>query len=412
MLVMLQGSESDRRVRVKSFCRWAVLGMVAAGFVTAARGMDAQTGLAATPPMGWNSWNWFAGKVTDKDIRQAADLLVSSGMRDAGYVYVNIDDTWEGTRDSAGVLHTNEKFPDMKALADYVHSKGLKLGIYSSPGPTTCAGYAGSYGHEQQDADMYAAWGIDYLKYDMCSFLGMLRKDAPGDEPKQYVLMRAAYEKMHQALLHTKRPILYSLCQYGFDTVWHWAPEVGGQMWRTQGDIEPNMESIAAIGRAQAGLAPFAGPGHWNDPDMLEVGNGKLTPQQNRLHMTMWAMLAAPLIAGNNLTEMSADTKAVLMDKELIALDQDRLGKQADRVFAEGPVEVWSRPLADGSTAVALFNFRDSTVLMHEVPAALSSFAARSQPVVEVGTGQKFSSVRDMLLAPLPPFGVRLVRVK
>jgi alpha-galactosidase len=394
---------------VKSYYRWAAsLVLVACSWLHA----NAQTTLAATPPMGWNSWNWFAGRVTDKDIRQAADLLVSSGMRDAGYVYVNIDDTWEGTRDSTGVLHTNTKFPDMKALADYVHGKGLKLGIYSSPGPTTCAGFAGSYGHEQQDADMYAAWGVDYLKYDMCGLLDVMRKAAPNDQPKQYVIMRDAYEKMHQALLNTKRPILYSLCQYGFDTVWHWGPSVGAQAWRTQGDIEPTIESISSIGRAQAGLAPFAGPGHWNDPDMLEVGNGKLTPQQNRLHMALWAMLAAPLIAGNNLTEMSASTKAVLMDKDLIALDQDPLGKQADRIYAEGPVEVWSRPLADGSTAVALFNFRDSTVLLHDFSVAFHQLPQAPRQIVELGTTRTFVSLQDMLLEPFPPFGVRIVRMR
>ncbi len=397
---------------MKSCHRWIACLVLAVATSTTACRANAQTALAATPPMGWNSWNWFAAKVTDKDIRQAADLLVSSGMRDAGYVYVNIDDTWEGKRDSAGILHTNDKFPDMKALGDYVHSRGLKLGIYSSPGPTTCAGYAGSYGHEEQDADMYAAWGVDYLKYDMCGLLNIMRKAAPNDEPKQYVIMRDAYEKMHQALLNTKRPILYSLCQYGFDTVWHWAPSVGGQAWRTQGDIEPTIESISSIGRAQAGLAPFAGPGHWNDPDMLEVGNGKLTPQQNRLHMAMWAMLAAPLIAGNNLTEMSASTKAVLMDRDLIALDQDPLGKQADRIYAEGPVEVWSRPLADGSTAVALFNFRDSTVLLHDVPGALQPLPAHPRQIAELGTTRTFASLKDMLLEPLPPFGVRMIRIR
>lgn len=366
--------------------------------------------LAPTPPMGWNSWNWFAKSVTDQDIRKTADLLVSTGMRDAGYVYVNIDDTWEGKRDSSGVLHPNEKFPDMKALAEYVHSKGLKLGIYSSPGPTTCAGFEGSYGYEQKDADMYAAWGIDYLKYDMCGLLDVMRKEAPGDEPKQYAIMRAAYETMHQALLKTGRPIVYSICQYGFDTVWQWGPSVGGQLWRTQGDIEPTIESVAAIGRAQAGLARFAGPGHWNDPDMLEVGNGKLTPAQNRLHMSLWAMLAAPLIAGNNLADMSASTRAVLLDKEMIALDQDPLGKPGDRMYAEGPLEIWSRPLADGSSAVAIFNFRDSTILLHDLSAYLPMLS-HPHTVVELGTERKLSSLKDIFREPLPPFGVRIVRV-
>jgi alpha-galactosidase len=196
----------------------------------------AQTKLAPTPPMGWNSWNWFFGKVTDKDIRQAADLMVSSGMCDAGYVYVNIDDTWQGKRDESGVLHPNEKFPDVKALADYVHSKGLKLGIYSSPGPQTCARYEGSYNHEQQDADLYASWGIDYLKYDLCSFHSIMTNAAPDDKAKQDQIMRAAYEKMHQAIVKTGRPMVYSLCQYGWDSVWQWAPEVGANLWRTTGD--------------------------------------------------------------------------------------------------------------------------------------------------------------------------------
>jgi alpha-galactosidase len=313
--------------------------------------------LAATPPMGWNSWNWFAGKVTDKDIRQAADLIVSSGMRDAGYTYVNIDDTWEGKRDANGVLHTNDKFPDMKALADYVHSKGLKLGIYSSPGFETCAHFEGSLDHEQQDADLYASWGIDYLKYDLCGFRKKMETDAPGDKLKQNEMMRAAYEKMHQAILKTGRPMVYSLCQYGFDSVWQWGPDVGGNLWRTTDDINPSFNQIALLGRGQAGLSKYAGPGHWNDPDMLEVGNGKLTLDEDRTHMGMWAMLAAPLLAGNNLSKLTPEITAVLTNKEVIAIDQDPLGKQAERIYAEGPIEIWSRPLADGSRALAIFNF-------------------------------------------------------
>jgi alpha-galactosidase len=318
--------------------------------------------LAATPPMGWNSWNWFAEKVTDKDVRQAADLLVSSGMRDAGYVYVNIDDAWEGARDADGNLHSNDKFPDMRALSDYVHGKGLKLGIYSSPGPKTCARFEGSMGHEDQDARLYASWGIDYLKYDLCSFHnGVMREARPGDSPEamtsQYKMMRDAYERMHQALLKTGRPIIYSLCQYGFDSVWQWGPDVGANLWRTTGDITANFDRISLIGREQAGLTRYAGPGHWNDPDMLEVGNGKLTPDENRTHMGMWAMLAAPLLAGNNLSQLSPDINAILTNREIISIDQDPLGKEADRIYAEGPIEIWSRPLADGSKVLAIFNF-------------------------------------------------------
>ncbi len=332
--------------------------------------------LAAKPPMGWNSWNWFAGKVTDKDIRQAADLIVSSGMKDAGYNYVNIDDTWEGQRDANGVLHTNEKFPDMKALADYVHSKGLKLGIYSSPGPKTCAGFEGSYQHEQQDADLYASWGIDYLKYDLCGFRKIMDQEAPNDKAKQNQMMRDAYEKMHQAIVKTGRPMVYSLCQYGWDSVWQWGPEVGANLWRTTGDINPTFERMAFIGRAQAGLSKYAAPGHWNDPDMLEVGNGKLSLDENRVHMGMWAMLASPLLAGNNLSQLTPEVTAVLTNREVIAIDQDPLGKQAERIYVEGPIEIWARPLADGSRALAIFNFGEDDNYMRGISLHLKEAGA------------------------------------
>jgi alpha-galactosidase len=318
--------------------------------------LPAQTKVAATPAMGWNSWNHFATRVTDKDVRTAADELVSSGMKDAGYIYVNIDDAWQGNRDANGNIQPNSKFPDMKALADYVHSKGLKIGIYSGPGPKTCGGYTGSYQHEEQDAKQYAAWGFDYLKYDLCSYHEIMKKAAPGDQAKQYQMMREAYEKMHKALQATGRPIYFSLCQYGWDSVWKWGPTVGGNSWRTTDDIEDNYMSMSNIGFSQAGLSKYAGPGHWNDPDMLEVGNGKMKYNEYLTHMSLWAMLAAPLLAGNDLSQMSAETKSILLNKDVIAIDQDPLGKQGDRVSAEGPFEVWSKPLKDGSLAVGLFN--------------------------------------------------------
>jgi alpha-galactosidase len=310
--------------------------------------------VAATPPMGWNSWNHFAEKVNDAVVRAAADALVSSGMRDAGYVYVNIDDTWEGKRDEKGFIQSNEKFPDMKALADYVHAKGLKLGIYSSPGPKTCAGFEGSYGHEEQDAQTYAAWGIDYLKYDLCSLGEILAKN--GGKAKFRKGMLDAYKKMHAALLKTGRPIVFSLCQYGLHSVWQWGPEVGGNLWRTTGDISDNYGHMAEIGFGQAGLAKYAAPGHWNDPDMLEVGNGGMKPDEYRTHMSLWAILAAPLLAGNDLSKMTPETVAMLTNHEVIAIDQDKAGKQGDRFWAEGPYEIWVKQLADGSKAVGLFN--------------------------------------------------------
>jgi alpha-galactosidase len=376
-----------------------------------------QARLAATPPMGWNSWNWFAEKVTDKDVRQAADLLVSSGMRDAGYVYVNIDDSWEGQRDAKGILHTNEKFPDMKALADYVHSKGLKLGIYSSPGKKTCARFEGSEGHEQQDAGVYASWGIDYLKYDLCSFHnGDMRIAAPGDSPEamaiQYRMMQDAYEKMHQALLSTGRPIVYSLCQYGFDSVWQWGTQVGANLWRTTGDVTPSFDRITLIGREQAGLARYAGPGHWNDPDMLEVGNGKLSLDENRTHMSMWAMLAAPLLAGNNLSQLTPAITAILTSREIIAIDQDPLGKQADRIYAEGPIEIWARPLADGSRALAIFNFGEQRSYLRGISLHLEQAgAADGWHARDVWMAKELGPVSDSTQFTIPRHGSIILRL-
>ncbi|HEX3892667.1 MAG TPA: glycoside hydrolase family 27 protein [Terracidiphilus sp.] len=322
--------------------------------------------VAQTPPMGWNSWNYFAKRVDDKGVRAAADQIVASGMKDAGYIYVNIDDSWEAERDASGVLHTNSKFPDMKALADYVHSKGLKIGIYSGPGTKTCGGYAASLGHEEQDAKMYAAWGIDYLKYDLCSFIpDVMRKQAPNDEVAQMRLMHEAYEKMGKALQATGRPIVYSFCQYGWDAVWEWAPSYGGNLWRTTGDIDPHWDRIYTILEQQAGLEKYAGPGHWNDPDMLEVGNGKLSSDENRAHFSMWAMLAAPLLAGNDLTSMKPEVKSILLNRDVIALDQDPLGKQASRIYSEGEVEVWTKPLSGGGLAIAVLNAGDNRYSTH-----------------------------------------------
>jgi alpha-galactosidase len=315
---------------------------------------------AITPPMGWNSWNHFHRNVTEADVRAAADVIVKSGMRDAGYLYVNIDDTWEGERDAQGIIHSNEKFPDMKALADYVHAKGLKLGIYSSPGPKTCAGYEGSYNHEEQDAKTYAEWGVDFLKYDLCSFRKIMADQTAGDPQKQKEMMRAAYKKMEQALQATGRPIVYSLCQYGLGSVWQWGPSVEANLWRTTGDISDTYERMSSIGFSQVGLSKYAAPGHWNDPDMLEVGNGGMTADEYRTHMSLWVLLAAPLLAGNDLSKMTAETLSILTNKDAIAIDQDSLGKQGDRAWAEGASEIWTKPLSDGKIAIGLFNRSDS----------------------------------------------------
>jgi alpha-galactosidase len=288
--------------------------------------------VALTPPMGWNSWNHFAGKVSDEVIRAQADAMVRSGMSSVGYVYVNIDDTWEGERDAQGVIHPNKKFPDMKALADYVHGKGLKLGIY-------------------------AAWGIDYLKYDLCGLRALMAKAASPAAAHQ--MMVEAYQRMHAALLKTGRPIVYSLCQYGKDDVWKWGASVGGNLWRTTEDISDSYLSMAGIGFGQIDLARYAGPGHWNDPDMLEVGNGGMNEEEYRTHMSLWALLAAPLLAGNDLATMTPATVALLTNPAVIAIDQDPRGLQGERVWVKGALEVWVKPLADDSKAVGFFNRAD-----------------------------------------------------
>jgi len=372
----------------------------------------ASSQVAQTPPMGWNSWNYFAGKVDDQDIRAAADELVASGMKDAGYVYVNIDDTWEGQRDANGELHTNSKFPDMKALADYVHSKGLKIGIYSSPGPKTCAGYEGSLGHEEQDAKLYASWGIDYLKYDLCSFIpAVMEKQAPNDKAEQMRLMLAAYDKMAKALRSTGRPIVLSLCQYGWDAPWEWAPALGGNLWRTTGDINAHWDRVYTILEQQAGLEKYAGPGHWNDPDMLEVGNGKLSLAENRAHFSMWAMLASPLLAGNDLPHMKPEIRDILTNRDVIAIDQDRLGQQARRVYADGEVEVWARHLSGGAMAIAVLNAGSDRYSTHPFHLNLDKLGLHgTQQAKDLWTGKEIALANNMPLE-IASHDVLLVRV-
>jgi alpha-galactosidase len=296
--------------------------------------------------MGWNSWNKFQTRIDDATVRGIADALVRSGMKDAGYRYVVIDDGWQGSRDAEGVLSSNPQFPDMKALANYVHSKGLLIGIYSSPGPRTCGGFEGSYGHEEQDARRFAAWGMDYLKYDWCS-ASRIWKDAD---------MQAVYQRMGEALKQTGRPIVYALCQYGRAGVVQWGRQVGANLWRTTPDIRDRYASMAKIGFAQSDLADYAGPGHWNDPDMLEVGNGAMSTNEYKTHFSLWAMIAAPLIAGNDIRNMNPDTVAILQNSEVIAVDQDSLGAGGKRVSSTGDIEIWKKPLASGDIAISILN--------------------------------------------------------
>lgn len=313
--------------------------------------------LALTPPMGWNSWNCFAGVVDDEKIRTTADLFIQKGLAAHGYQYVNIDDCWQKEHDANGKMVSNERFPDMKALCDYVHSKGLKIGIYSSPGPKTCAGYEGSYQRELQDAQTWAEWGFDYIKYDWCSYGSIAKGSSLEELQKPYILMAECLDKVD-------RDIVYSLCQYGMGDVWKWGAKVNGNLWRTTGDITDTWSSMAGIGFNQAGKEPYASPGHWNDPDMLVVGHvgwgnphpTRLTPNEQLTHITLWSMLSSPMLIGCDLTKLDRFTLDLLTNDEVLAVNQDSLGKQASRVSSKNGLEVWVKTLADKTKAVALFN--------------------------------------------------------
>jgi alpha-galactosidase len=308
-------------------------------------------GLALTPPMGWNSWNKFGCDVSEKLVKEMADALVSTGMKDAGYQYLVIDDCWQVRRDAQGrIVPDPDRFSSgMKALADYVHGKGLRFGVYSDAGTATCAKRPGSKDHEAIDARTYAEWGVDYLKYDWCNTEGQDTRDS--------------YARMSQALRATGRPIVFSICEWGSTRPWLWGPGIG-HLWRSTGDIQDCWDcgkewggmGVTHIIDILADLYPYAGPGHWNDPDMLEVGNGGLTTAESRAHFSFWALLAAPLMAGNDLRSMSADTREILANPEVIAVDQDALGMQGRKVRDNGPQEVWMKPLGGGAKAVILFN--------------------------------------------------------
>jgi alpha-galactosidase len=363
-------------------------------------------GLVRAPPMGWNSWNHYHDRFDDATVRQTADAMISSGMAAAGYKYIIVDEGWSSSRDANGDIIGNSRFPDMKALADYVHSKGLKIGIYSSPGPQVCGGYQGSYGHEEQDAKTFAAWGYDYLKYDWCGARRVYQR-ASAD-------LQGAYQKMSEALAKSNRPIVYSLCEYGWGDVWKWGAKAGGNLWRTTGDISDHWESMDRIGFAQLDIQQYSGPGHWNDPDMLEVGNGGMTADEYRTHMSLWALLRAPLIAGNDLRTMSEETKSILMNAEVIAIDQDPAASPVQRTPPQGTSEVLVRPLSNDAVAVGLFNRGSS-------PAEISfrwdslhlnaTLGGKSLEARDLWKHEAIAVSGDTYTAPVPPHGVVLVRV-
>ncbi len=369
--------------------------------------------IALTPPLGWNSWNCFAQAVDDAKIRSAADAMVSSGLIDHGWTYINIDDCWEGKRDANGMIQPNEKFPDMKALADYVHSKGLKIGLYSSPGPKTCGGYEGSWQHESQDAQQYAAWGFDYLKYDWCSYSEVDDKSLPDRQR----LMKP-YHVMDAALRKQDRDILFSLCQYGMGDVWQWGAEVGGNCWRTTGDIGDSWSSMSGIGFAQNGHEKYAGPGHWNDPDMMVLGKvgwgnlhpTRLTPNEQYTHVSLWCLLCAPLLIGADMSQLDPFTINLLSNDEVLEVNQDALGIQAARIVKNGETEVWAKKMADGSLAVGLFNRGEVPM---EVTAKWADLGLPGKHFVRDLWRQKdVGKFETSFTANVPRHGVCLVRVR
>jgi alpha-galactosidase len=382
---------------------------------------DAQKfpGLALTPPMGWNSWNKFQGNISEQLIRETADAMATNGMKDAGYEYVNIDDCWHGERDAQGFIHPDQKrFPSgIKKLADYVHSKGLKLGIYSDCGAETCAGRPGSRGHEYQDALTYASWGVDYLKYDWCN--------------AEDLSAQGAYATMRDAIYAAGRPMVFSMCEWGQSKPWLWARDTG-HLWRTTTDIYPCFDGVLdhtnwqqwgvlRIIDAQKTIRTAAGPGHWNDPDMLEVGNG-MGENEDRAHFSMWCMLAAPLISGNDQRHMKPATLRILTNKDVIAVDQDALGVEGFVYSTNAMVETWFKPLANGDWAMCVLN-RGTT------PAQFSfdwqkenvsddfshrdaNFAATTYRVRNLWTGGDLGGTAEMLSAEIPGHDVLLLRLE
>ena len=395
--------------------------------------------LALTPPLGWNSWNAWGASISEDKVRAAADAMIASGLGAHGFQYVNIDDgwmsgdeqgtriaavifkslthTWKDGRAASGEILPNEKFPDLKALADYVHARGLKLGIYTSPGPKTCGMFEGSLGHEAQDAATYARWGIDYLKYDLCSY-GLTHLTVTKWQNKK------PYREMGEIIEKADRDIVFSICQYGLAKVWTWGAGVGGNLWRVSGDVQDVWIGKKTFpigitrGFEEGALSKYAGPGHWNDPDMLVVGKvgwgpsqheSRLTPDEQIAHLTLWAMLAAPLMIGCNLAELDRFTLDLLTNHDVLEVDQDPLGRPATRKAQAGETEVWSRPLWDGTLAVALFNRGEKAVA---VTARWSDLGLQGpQPVRNLWQKKDQGTREGSFSAPVGRHGAVLLKI-
>lgn len=395
--------------------------------------------LALTPPMGWNSWYVLLDRVTDKDLRAAADAMVASGMADHGYSYVNIDDCWavkpgsdnpefQGEeRDAQGRINSNKRFPDMKALTDYIHAKGLKAGIYSSPGPLTCAGFVGSYQHEEDDARRFSEWGFDFLKYDWCSYGRTVTEvKLPNYTEKadagMLPYLKKPYQYMGGILEKQPRDFVYNLCQYGMGDVWKWGESVGANSWRTTGDLGYTKNlyaSMSTIGFGENGIEKYAGPGHWNDPDYLLLGwitwQGKLqptplSPNEQYTYVSLWSLLAAPMIFSGDMTKLDDFTLSLLTNDEVIDVNLDPLGRQGRRVAQNGDVEVWARDLEDGSKAVGLFNRGEGPA---KVTARWSDIGVKGpQTVRDLWRQKDIGEYRDAYSAEIPRHGVVFVRLR
>jgi len=368
--------------------------------------------LALTPPMGWNSWNVWGPAVDQEKVLQAAQWLDRSGLAAHGFQYIVIDDAWSGKRGADGKILPNEKFPDMRALADAVHARGLKLGIYSSPGPKTCEDFAGSWQHEAQDAATYAAWGVDFLKYDWCSYEELIRGD------HSLVELQKPYIAMRDALARVDRDIVYALCQYGYGDVWKWGAEVGGHLWRSSGDLLDQWANLESVGFRQAGRERWTRPGEWNDTDMLVVGTlgwgpnlrpSRLTPNEQVLHLSLWVLQAAPLFIGADLSKLDTFTLSLLSNDEVIAVDQDPLGRAAGRVWSDARREIWARTLADGTMAVGLFNrgLQPAEVTVEWQQLGLQG----RQPVRDLWQRRDLGVLQEKFTATVPRHGAVLLKV-
>lgn len=421
---VIRGQIATRGRYPVTFAAKNAVGSATKSFTFVAEGL-----LSLTPAMGWNSWNAYGRAVSDSLARAAADAMVSKGLIDHGWTYVNLDDGWERSARDTDPLHegpvraedgtmlTNKKFPNMKALGDYIHDEGLKFGIYSGPGPTTCQRLEASWQHELQDFQTFASWGVDYLKYDWCGYSSVL---APGETNQQLPVLKRPYQVGREALNKVARDIIYSLCQYGWGNVWEWGAEKGieGNSWRTTGDITDTWESMSTIGFRQVGNSKYASPGHWNDPDMLVIGkvgwgprlrDSHLTPNEQYIHITLWTLLASPLLLGNDLTQMDDFELGLVTNDEVLAVHQDPLGKPADRVSRNGELEVWSRPLADGSLAVGLFN-RDEMDMKVGVTWSELGISGK-QKVRDLWRQKDLGSFSDEFSSVVPRHGALFVRI-